>query len=73
MFLFCYTLYFQFRLACFHLLLDYIKLALFLFLFLEISTVAFVVGDECQITTLVVIKGATFYIVTYIITFIAKL
>ena len=62
-----------FRLARVHLLLDYVKLALFLFLFLEISTVAFVVGDECQITTLIVIKGATFYIVTYIITSVAGL
>ena len=73
MFLFCSTLYIQFRLARFHLLLDYIKLSLFLFLFLEISTVAFVVGDECQMTTLLVIKGATFYSVTYIVTFIAVL
>ena len=66
-------LYIQFRLARFHLLLDYVKLALFLFLFLETSTVAFVVGDKCQITTLVVIKGATFYIITYIITSVAGL
>ena len=45
----------------FHLLLDHIKLALFLFLFLKISTVAFVVGDECQIMKLVVMKRTIFF------------
>ena len=63
----------KFRLVRFHLFLDYIKLALFLFRFLTISAVAFVVGHECQIITLVVIKGAIFCIVTYIVTFIAVL
>ena len=58
MFLFCCTLYILVR---FHLLLDHIKLALFLFLFLKTSTVAFVAGDECQIIKLVVIKGAIFF------------
>ena len=58
MFLFCCTLYILVR---FHLLLDHIKLALFLFLFLKISTVALVVWDECQIIKLVVIKGAFFF------------
>ena len=58
MFLFCCTLYI---LVCFHMSLDHIKLALFLFLFLKILTVAFVVGDECQIIKLVVIKGTIFF------------
>ena len=58
MFLFCCTLYI---LARFHLLLDHMKLALSLFLFLKISTVAFVVGDECQIIKLVVIKRTIFF------------
>ena len=58
MFLFCCTLYILVR---FHLLLDHIKLALLLFLFLKISTVAFVVGDECQIIKLVVIKRTIFF------------
>ena len=57
MFLFCCTLYILVRL---HSLLDHIKLALFWFFFLKISTVAFVVGDECQIIKLVVIKGTIF-------------
>ena len=58
MFLFCCTLYILVR---FHLLLDRIKFALFLFLFLKISTVAFVVADECQIIKLVVIKRTIFF------------
>ena len=40
-------LYIQFRLARFHLVLDYIRLALFLFFFSRISTVTFLYGDEC--------------------------
>ena len=70
MFLFCCMFYILVR---FHLLLDHIKLALFLFLFLKISTVAFVVWDECQIIKLVVIKGAFSFIVSYTITFNAVL
>ena len=60
MFLFCCTLYILVR---FHSLLDHIKLALFylFFFFLKMSTVAFVVGDECQIIKLVVIKGTIFF------------
>ena len=57
MFLFCCTLYILVRL---HLLLDHIKLALFLFLFLNVSTVTFVVGNECHIIKLVVIKGVIY-------------
>ena len=60
MFLFCCTLYILVR---FHLLLDRIKFALFLFLFLKISTVAFVVADECQIIKLVVIKRTIFVLI----------